>query len=147
MKIKELVEKYTKKDSKGSHSPKVDGKLLWQGKKVSGNRKMLKKELNLLKPKVSKQDGGDEIILTTKISYIVINVVNQFMGNCTLKLSTPKGLTLNQCLEKCNYLMKFIIINDYLWDGVQGTENFEDYLKKSKFKSYQVYRNYFIINV
>jgi hypothetical protein len=28
MKIKELADKYTKKDSKGSHSPKVDGKLL-----------------------------------------------------------------------------------------------------------------------
>ncbi len=69
------------------------------------------------------------------------------MGNCTLKISTPKGLTLNQCLEKCNYLMKFIIIDDYLWDGVRGTENVEDYLKKSTFKSYQVYKNYFIINV
>ena len=147
MKIKELVEKYTKKDSKGSRSQKVDGKLLWHHKKVSGNRKMLKKELNLLKPKLLKKDGGDEIILTTKISYIVINVVNQSMNNCTLKISTPKGLTLNQCLEKCNYLMKFIIIDDYLWDGVRGTENVEDYLKKSTFKSYQVYKNYFIINV
>ena len=43
--------------------------------------------------------------------------------------------------------MKFIIIDDYLWDGVRGTENVEDYLKKSTFKSYQVYKNYFIINV
>ena len=59
MKIKELVEKYSKKDSKGSRSPKVDGKLLWhhKKKKVSGGRKMLKKELNLLKPKLLKKDG------------------------------------------------------------------------------------------
>jgi hypothetical protein len=29
---------------------------------------MLKKELNLIKLKLLKKDGGDEIILTTKIS-------------------------------------------------------------------------------
>jgi hypothetical protein len=146
MKIKDLVKKYSKRDSKGSHSPKVDGKLLWFGKKVSGGRKMLKKELNLLKPNVSNQDGGDEIILTAKTSLIVVH--SKLLDNkCTLKISTPKGLTLNQCLEKCNYLMKFIAINAWLWDAIDGKDKYEDYLKKSKFKSYQVYRNYFIINV
>ena len=128
------------------HSPKVDGKLLWQGKKVSSGRKMLKKEINLLKPKLLKKDGGDDIILTTKTSLIVVH--SKLLDNkCTLKISTPNGLTLNQCLEKCNYLMKFITINAWLWDEIDAKDTYEDYLKKSKSKSYQVYRNYFIIRV
>ena len=43
--------------------------------------------------------------------------------------------------------MKFIAINAWLWDAIDGKDKYEDYLKKSKFKSYQVYKNYFIISV
>tara|TARA_B100000963_G_C22580997_1_gene650826 strand:+ start:677 stop:1132 length:456 start_codon:yes stop_codon:yes gene_type:complete len=151
MKFKDLVNKYSFIDSKGYRQPKLKKdlkeKLIWKGKKITGSRTMLKKEINLLKPKVTSKDGGNEYILDTKISYIVINTKYITYSNCTLKLSTPKGLTLNECLDKCNYLMKFILINEWIFDAIDVKENINDHLKKLKIKSYQKYRNYFIINL
>ena len=148
MLIEDLVKKYTTVNSKGVRKYKYDpkeGELLWRGKKISGNHIMLPKKMNLLKTRISKKDGGDKIILKKGISFITIN---SKPFNATLKVIAPKGLTLNQCLKKCKYLIQFIAMKHWIKDDIgSDTPTLKNYQKLSEFKSYQVYKNYFIVNV
>ena len=148
MKIEELVKKFTYVNSKGIRLYKFDskeGELIWRGKKVRGNHVLLKQKMNLLKTKISKKDGGDKIILKKGVCFISINTKPY---NATVKVLAPKGLTLNQCLKKCKYLIQFIAMKHWIKDDIgSDTPTLKNYQKLSEFKSYQVSKNYFIINV
>lgn len=148
MLIEELVKKYTNLNSKGIRKYNFDpkeGKLIWSGKKINSKHIMLNKKMNLLKTRISIKDGGNKVILKKGNSYITINS-KPFSG--TLKVLTSKGLTLNQCLKKCKYLIKFIAIKHWLKDDIASdTPTLKNYQKYSEFKSYQIYKNYFIINL
>ena len=148
MKIEELVKKFTYVNSKGIRLYKFDskeGELIWRGKKVRGNHVLLKQKMNLLKTKISKKDGGDKIILKKGVCFISINTKPY---NATVKVLAPKGLTLNQCLKKSKYLIQFIAMKHWIKDDIgSDTPTLKNYQKLSEFKSYQVSKNYFIINV
>jgi hypothetical protein len=137
MKIKDIMKKYINIVGKK--------KLQWGNKKYKGKRTYLEKPITLLKPKLSKKNGGDDIILDTKLTFIVVRH-SKFTG-CTDKWSTPKGITLNKCLEHCAEQLKYILVNAVLWDEIDEDEKVEDHLKNAVIKSYQIYRNYFIISI
>jgi len=126
------------------------GELIWRGKKVRGNRVMLKKKMNFLKTTIPKKDGGDKIILKKGVCFITINLKHHRVSfNATIKLDAPNGLTLNQCLKKCKYLLQFIAVKH--WRKLQSIgsdyHSTKEYKRMSEFDSYQVYQNYFIINI
>lgn len=126
------------------------GQLIWRGKNSSSKPVLLKQKMNFLRTRLSKKDGGDKVILPPGTCFVTIN--NKWFHtsfNATIKVEAPKGMTLNQCLKKCKYLIQFIAVKHWMKMKTIGsdTPTIKEYHRIHQFEDYQVDKNYFILNV
>lgn len=126
----------------------AEGELSWRGKKATGAPVMLKTPMTLSKTKVSKLDDGNRVVLTNLKNDTAYITVNTGGFNATIKVSHQKEMTLNQCIRKCAYLIRFIAAKQWWHIGFgSDTPTIKEFIRLHVLNSYRVNGPYFIIDL